>query len=311
MIEVTVVGAGHYARNIIARKYAALPQCRLRSVLTPRTTLTDLANTPLGNVPLVRSVAEWTAQFGAPSPDDLFDLCVHVDSMLPILRRLLDIGASKFVLPKPIATTAEDLNALERLVETSGAWVTVASQWHFSEVTRSLRSAMLALGSLANVTAVFSQNFTPHQLAHYTPATALLPHMLQILHTAELWTPHPNDSISVGRAPHHWRIEINAASGTCIDLETDLRHACQTRRFAVGAEHESNVVVADFLGVFREGEAVRFPSLNEGERTREIREDNIGVMADAVVTAAGTGASCLTLEDYRPVADMLLRIIHA
>lgn len=310
-MNVTVVGAGHYARNIVGPKYAARPQCRLRAVISPRMGLAELANTSLGNLPLVRSPAEWKTRFGVPSSDDLFDLCVHVDSILPSVEQLLDIGASKFVLPKPIATRADDLHTLERLVATSGVWATVASQWHYSEVTRSLRTAAHAAGSLTTVSAVFSQNFTQHQLMRYSPATALLPHMLQILHTAQLWIPQPTDSMTVCREAFNWRIHIGTGSGVTITLETDLRQRCQTRRFVVAANDHQCPVEADFLGVFRDGEAIRFPSLSRGKATQEIREDNVDVMLDAIVTAASAGSPCLSLETYRPVADMLLQIVNA
>lgn len=308
MIRVTIVGAGHYARSIVARKYAECPDCSLVGVISPRAPAERLHGTPLAGLPLVRTAGEWLSLHGPPGEGDVFDLCVHPDAILPAMRPLVGIGAVAFVLPKPPATTRAELDAILGFVRSGGLRVAVASQWHFSRVTAALRNAVAGLAAPLRVDANFSQSFSPEQLRFYTPYTALLPHMLQILHTAGLWQPRAADHISRHDSPTQLLAEISTAGPAAhIALMTNLVAPERTRRFTV-TDAAGRRVDADFLGVFHDGVAAKYPAVEIDGHREEIVEDNIAVMVRQEIAGFLDGASYLDLDGYLPVNEMLLTL---
>lgn len=308
MIRVTIVGAGQYARSIISRKYAESPRCSLRSVISPRAISGSLCGTPLAGLPLSLSVAEWHSQHGSPADHDLFDLCVHPDVLLPVLRQLIEIGARLFVLPKPLAISQLCLDTIIDLLRDSEARVAVASQWHYSQVTAAVRQAAVQMVRPLRIEMNFSQRFEPSQLEHYTPHTALLPHMLQILHTAALWFPDVKDSIVCCESTTHFRAEITAAhSGAVIRLNTDI-DAADRRRVVTVSDSDGHLIDADFLGIFREGVPVKYPAVVIDGHREDITEDNIALMVRHEIAGFLDAAPYLDLDGYLPVNSMLITL---
>lgn len=306
MIRVTIVGAGHYARSIVARKYAECPRCSLRSVISPRAMPAALLETPLAGLPLARGAAEWREQHGEPDVHDLFDLCVHPAVLLPALRSLVEIGARLFVLPKPLATTQAGLDAIRAVLRDCGARVAVASQWHYSQVTAAVREATAQLARPLRIEMDFSQRFEPSQLERYTPRTALLPHMLQILHTAGLWCPDEKDWIVRHGSPTHFRAEITTTRcGSKILLNTDI-DSVDRRRVVTVMDTTGHRIEADFLGVFHNGVPAKYPAVVIDGHREDITEDNIAVMVRHEIAGFLDAAPYLDLDGYLPVNDMLL-----
>jgi hypothetical protein len=306
VIRVTIVGAGHYARSIVASKYVECPRSTLRSVISPRSTPAALRKTPLAGLPLARDAAEWRAKHGAPGDHDLFDLCVHPAVLLPALRSLVEIGAQLFVLPKPLATTRVGLDAITVLLRDSGARAAVASQWYYSQITATVRQATAQLARPFRIEMDFSQRFKASQLEHYTPHTALLPHMLQILHTAGLWRPDAKDSIERRESQTHFRAEITASyCGTKILLNTDI-DVDERRRMVTVTDTAGHRIEADFLGVFNTGVPSRYPAVAIDGCREEIAEDNIAVMVRREIAGFLDKAPYLAITGYLPVNDMLL-----
>ena len=309
MIRVTIVGAGHYARSIVARKYAESPRCSLRSVISPRVSADRLLGTHLMGLPLARTATEWRALHGTPDDHDLFDLCVHPDAVLPAMRPLVDAGARSFVLPKPLATTRAGLDAVVAFVRGAGVRVAVASQWHYSQVTAAVRAAVARLERPFRIEMDFSQRFDPAQLEKYTPYTALLPHMLQILHTTGLWQPAGVDAIVREESSTRVAIGINdfASRHAGIRLHTDIA-ADVRRRVVTVSDSTGRRVHADFLGVFRDGVAEKYPAVEIDGHREEIMEDNIAVMIRHEIAGFLDGAPHLDLDGYLPVNDMLVAV---
>ena len=306
MIRVTIVGAGHYARSIVSKKYTECPRCSLRSVISPRAMPAALLETPLAGLPLSRDAAEWRAQHGEPAVHDLFDLCVHPAALLPALRPLVEIGARSFVLPKPLATTHAGLDAIRAVLRDCGARAAVASQWHYSQVTAAVREATAQLARPLRIEMDFSQRFEPSQLDRYTPHTALLPHMLQIVHTAGLWRPAQKDSIVRRESPTHFGAEITATScGSEILLNTDIGSA-ERRRVVTVIDTAGHRIEADFLGVFRDSVPAKYPAVVIDGRREDIAEDNIAVMVRHEIAGFLDAAPYLDLDGYLPVNEVLL-----
>lgn len=309
MIRVTIVGAGHYARSIVTRKYVECPNCSLQGVISPRTCSERLAGTPLEGLPFVRTAAEWRELHGPPTEHDLFDLCIHPHAILPAMQPLVEIGAHAFVLPKPLATTAAGLGEIVRFVRDSGLRVAVASQWHYSMVTAKLREAVGSLTEPLCVEADFSQRFSSDQLRHYTPYTALLPHMAQILHSTGLWRHDPGDRI-VKEDETATRLRIRVGSATTrleIRLHTDLQ-AGERRRVITVKDATGRQVTADFLGVFRDGTVEKYPAIETDGCREQILEDNIAVMIRREIAGFLDGAAYLDLDHYLPVNAMLVAL---
>lgn len=308
MIRVTIVGAGHYARSIVSRKYAESAGCTLLGVISPRTSAERLYGTPLHGLPLVRSAAEWRGLHGPPTEHDVFDLCIHPDAILAAMRPLVEIGARTFVLPKPLATTRAGLDELVRFIRGSDLRVAVASQWHYSTVTGKLSKAVGSLVKPLCVEADFSQCFSSDQLRHYTPYTALLPHMLQILHSTGLWRHAPGDRImKVDEAATRLQVRVVARAGGEILLHTDLETGERRRVIAV-EDAAGHRVAADFLGVFRDGIAEKYPAIETDGRREEILEDNIAVMVRQHIACLLDEGPYLDLDRYLPVNDTLVTI---
>lgn len=309
MIRVTIVGAGHYARSIVSRKYAENSDCTLLGAISPRTSAERLCGTPLQGLPVVRTAAEWHALHGHPTEHDVFDLCVHPEVIMPAMSLLVETGARAFVLPKPLATTGAGLDEVVGLVRSSALRVAVASQWHSSTVTAKLSKAVGSLVKPLRIEADFSQHFTADQLRHYTPYTALLPHMLQILYSAGLWRHAQGDRIlKEDEADTRLRIRVlAAATGAEIRLHTNLA-ASERRRLITVADATGRRVAADFLGVFRDGAAEKYPAIETNGRREEIVEDNIAVMVRQHIAGFLRKGPYLDLDGYLPVNEMLVKL---
>jgi predicted dehydrogenase len=308
VIRVTIVGAGHYARSIVSRKYAECPLASLHGVISPRSPTERLLGTPLERLPLSRSAADWLRLNGAPDDRDLFDLCVHPDSILPALRPLVDAGARLFVLPKPLATTRAGLDEVVEFIRRAGLRVAVASQWHYSRVTGTLRETAATLRRPLQVEMDFSQRFDAVQRDHYTPYTALLPHMLQVLHTAGLWRLDESSAIVRHESKTHVRAEISSpAQGVTIALHTDIDAAVRRRSVTI-LDSAGRRVIADFLGVFQDGIAEKYPAVEVDGHRKEIVEDNIAVMVRQEITGFLEGAAYLEIDGYLPVNNSLVAL---
>jgi len=308
LIRVTIVGAGHYGRAIVARKYADCPQASLCGVISPHTPAERLIGTPLEGLPLTRSAVEWLSVHGPPEKRDVFDLCVHPDAILQALQPLVDAGARSFVLPKPIAATRAGLDAVVAFVREARLQIAVASQWHYSRVTETLRQRVATLARPLQVEMAFTQRFDAVQRQHYTPYTALLPHMLQILYTAGIWRLDGASTIVGTDSVTHVRKEILApAQGVSLLLHTDIDAAVRRRQVAV-TDATGCQVIADFMGVFRDGIAQRYPAVVASGHRQEIPEDNIAVMVQRYVAGFLNGAPHLDLDGYLPINDCLIAL---
>lgn len=311
-MRVTLVGSGRYARDIVARNYYAIDPSLLCAVVTPRDTAESLVATPLVGLPVLRSAHQWREHFGCPGADDIFDLCIHPSSLLEVLQALLEQGASRFVLPKPVATTRMALDRVTAIVNASRAVAAVASQWHYSLVTEVFAAAVAPVDQVALVSVNFSQPFTRQQLEHYTPATALLPHMLQVLFAAGLWGDDPQPMVlQSAKGPNRWELTVRTTGGCKIEMVTDLDSTTVSREVRVERESGDRLVTADFLARFERGSLIAAPSVTVAGVRREIRENNIEEMLKRTLAGFRGEGEFLTLDCYRPQADALLALSEA
>lgn len=167
-LAITLVGAGHYARDLILNKYLENKNCFVRCSLSP--------NSKIRGIGSIRSAKDWSKTYGEPSDLDVFDLCIHCRDIPKVLKSLIRIGAKNFILPKPVALTTKDWKTLVGLEKKYELNITVASQWFYSKKIDHLKRT-LKRSEIVKTWFNFSQGYKPNG---YTCSTALLPHMLQI-----------------------------------------------------------------------------------------------------------------------------------
>lgn len=311
-MRVTLVGSGRYARDIVAPNYHALDPGILCAVVTPRDSADALAATPLRGLPVVRTAGEWRTMFGRPTEDDIFDLCVHPHVLPDLVESLVAAGASRLVLPKPVATTHVALARLADALRASRAVAAIASQWHYSEVTERLAAAVAPPAGAAVVSATFSQPFSSEQLTRYSPATALVPHILEILVSTGLWGGEPRPAVlEADKAATCWRLTVRTSAGCRIELLTDLQARGITRQVQVEFADGRPPVTADFTARFEDGRLVAPPSVTVDGQRHEIHENNIRVMVRRTLAGFRGEGDFLTFDRYRPQAEALLGLCEA
>ncbi|MBI4010659.1 MAG: hypothetical protein HY361_05790, partial [Candidatus Aenigmarchaeota archaeon] len=101
LVYVTIVGAGHYGKDLVAPKYKNNKFCKIKAVISPHVKREVLSKSALATVPLYRTVDEWYGNTGSVLPTHVFDLCVHYDALRDLVVKLVKIGARNFVFPKP------------------------------------------------------------------------------------------------------------------------------------------------------------------------------------------------------------------
>ena len=98
MINITIVGAGSYGSKI-AEKYQKFSDVSIKAVVSH----SRPKSAPLSEISLVSSATEWKKKFKIPGENDVFDICVHQNILVDVLKDFVKIGAKNFILPKPIA----------------------------------------------------------------------------------------------------------------------------------------------------------------------------------------------------------------
>jgi len=301
MLNITIVGAGSYGTRI-AGKYAAQTDAVLKAVVSRRKPRDGV----LSVLPFAASAAAWRKQFGRPGAQDVFDLCVHVPILLGILKDFAAIGAKNFILPKPLALTRDDLAQLQALIHKHKLNILVASQWHYAALTREVADFVAKnKAHIARVEVEFSRPMEPAQKTRYTPQSALLPHMLQILHDGGLISARSKPTIVENSDDV---IAVRYAGKIVVSAKSHLAKSPRTERLRVHfADQTKPALIADFAGVqTRSGFTT---SLKVAGKTQKIREDILDAMLTSTLGAfAGKRTRALTFGRYLPVAEQQIRI---
>ena len=312
-LTVTIVGAGRYGKELIAPAYARNPRATLRGVISPTTSPEALAGTALQDVPLFHTVQGWEKAMGKATDADVFDLAVHPHVLPGLVEDLAAIGAKNFIFPKPVAVSEENLGTLRMLKERSALSIVVASQWHYSRLTQRIQE-LIQEGSQKRAIARVRLDWR-QALTGYTPAAALLPHMLQIIYSCGLVS--PTSQLTVRSSSERHLDIVLSSDGMLIELFTDIQTSERKRTLEVFVEgNETPILAADFLAVFKDGVAINPPSLFYEGRKEEFSEDILGKMTDAVIQAFLDNSlekdpSILTFDRYLPINELLLRILKA
>lgn len=297
---------GHYGRNLIAPVYVLLPQVRVKAIVSQHATSETLEKTLLVGVPIVRSFKEWLRIFGEPTSEDIFDLCVHHQELPDLLKGLSEIGGKCCILPKPVAVTQKNWNAISRINKKYEMRCAVASQWYYSRLTKTLAISYKKLTQKTqanNIAMEFSQAFTDAQLTHYSPTSGFLPHMLQILSSIGI----PLAALGERRITYkNLRYEISYAKPTPIHLVTNMGSKTlgapqKVRRVRIFTAENLPVIDADFYAQCNNGQAIE-----ENILLTMTKKILAGLAEEILPFAENHGV--LSLENYWPIARELIAL---
>lgn len=284
MIDITIVGAGVHGTRM-AGKYKKSKAARLRAVVSTRQPATEV----WAGVPFFVSAKAWGKHFGKPGKKDVFDMNVHQDVLLPLIKEFVSIGAKNFILPKPVALRRADLTVLNVLAKRDKLNILIASQWHYSSlvsnVARFIRENKKNI-SLVDIT--FSAPVSPER--HSNAGSAFLPHMVQILTDASLIDAA---SIPLIEDISEKEIKFHYMGDIPVHVESDLTVPKRTLLLKVYLKGKNKpALVADFA-------------------TEHPREDVLEKMIAQTVRHFEKPTrvrAALTLSAYQPVAEQLIHI---
>ena len=304
MINITVVGAGVQGIRI-ADKYRTFPNVHLRAVVSPH----KPASETLRTIPFFTSARAWKKALGRPAADDVFDLCVHHDTLLRILTECIRIDVRNFILPKPIALTQKELDRIEKLAARHKLKIIVASQWHYAELVSHITEfAQKNKKNLSFVEIVFSRPIDPVRRGKYTAQTMFLPHLLHIAAEIRVITSRSRPQVDVHTRE---KISVRYIGTPEVRLETDLMAIQRTEALYIYLKGQKKpALVANFAGT-RDANGF-YTSLTVGGKKRRIYEDVVEAMLTQALPyfSGGQPKNVLTFERYRPIAQALLAVVQ-
>lgn len=284
MIDITIVGAGVHGTRM-ADKYKKFKTVRLRAVVSTRQPTAEA----WAEVPFFVSAKEWGKHFGKPGKKDVFDMNVHQDILLPLIKEFVKIGAKNFILPKPIAFRHAELVALSGVAKRHTLNILVASQWHYSSLVGDIaRFVRKNRGNISRATITFSAPVGPERRSNAW--RAFLPHIMQILTDVSLV-----DTASTPLVEHisEEKIKFHYAGDISMHAESDLTVPERVQLLRIYLKDKSKpALVADFA-------------------TEHLREDVLEKMITHIVRHFEKPArvrAALTLSAYQPVAEQFVRL---
>ena len=307
MTEITVVGAGVYGSRI-AEKYRKFDAARIKAVVSRHAPKAE----PFKNVPFCASATSWKEHFGVPNKNDVFDLCVHPDVLVAVFEEFIKIGAKNFVLPKPIALNRKDLSKIRQLASRNKLNLLVASQWYYSTLVGEVYDFIKKYKKeISSVSITFSRSFELARKDSYTPVTAFLPHILQILFSTKLINER---SKSVIENFSDKKLKIRYDGKIKIKVESDLsvNEKVETMKiFLKGGKKPA--LTANFSGVFEKGGFVEYPSVTIFGKKRQVKEDLLENMIKNFLDYFGGNVAdkkSLTFKEYFPIAKEEVHVIE-
>jgi hypothetical protein len=307
--SISIIGAGAYGSRI-AQKYTHFPDVTLKAVVSRH----KPEQASFKNVPFVTSAAEWKKKFKSPEKNDIFDLCIHQNILTKIMEEFIKIGARNFILPKPITLSRTELDHIKKLSVKHALNITVASQWHYSGIITEI-SRFIKKNSthISRIDITFSRSFDEKRLEVYTPHTAFVPHIVQILHTLGLITAETG---TIVENMSDTKLRIKYIGAYNIHAESDIRASQRDESFKIYLKGKSKPsLVADFAGVLGKDDFTVYPSVQVDDNKAEVREDVLQKMLarqlsyfNGVVVSPRSSVPVMTLEKYLPVAEGIIKV---
>ncbi|MBL8025241.1 MAG: hypothetical protein JNL74_02460 [Fibrobacteres bacterium] len=316
-LEVLIVGAGHYARNLISPKYRKNPGIHICGVVSSSATDKSLETTSLSGVTIYKTIEDFILYNGRSSIAGIIaDLCLHQTELNSYVEKMVEAGFRNFILPKPIASTEDELHKFSTLRDQYGLKISVASQWFYSEIVRELHRLIGCHDGKVTAELNFEQCFSAAQREKYITTNALLPHMLQIIHTTNICNlSKEHETVILDQCEDYLKIKIrpdNSSFADSVILYTDLTSQNKRRELTVYSEESraSQLLSADFLGHF-DDDGNEIHRIYHAGKGNDIIEDNLLAMTEEHVRFwqdDNYTGSFLSFERYLPVAKEQIRI---
>lgn len=195
-LNVTLVGAGHYARDLIYPKYMASDKWNVKATISPHSSIPG--------VPAFKNIWEWNrANSESEIYQDVFDLCVFPEQIIYYIMMCKTYGIKRVIIPKPIAETYNDLAVLIDMAR--GIDVVVASQWAFD------KDLISRIKLSKDICFLFRQQFESRK---QNIKNAFLPHVAQLIHSADAY----NVPRIISCFEEHGKTRKVSIDGECVDL---------------------------------------------------------------------------------------------
>lgn len=305
MTNITIVGAGVHGGRM-ADRYMAFEGVSLRAVISPHRP----ASESLRTVPFFVSAAAWKEEFGRPTAEDVFDLCVHQKVLLRVLTECARIGVKNFILPKFIALTQKELDCIDSLAARHGLSIVIASQWHYARILNEIQKFVkIHRKSISAVEIVCSRSMDAARRASYTAINTFLPHMVQMALTLGVLKSAMKPYIDVSTRE---KIALRYDGTPQVRLETYINASKNVEVIRIYLKGRKRPALVANLSGIRNSKGFYTSLAIRGEK-RRIYEDILEAMLRQVLPYFGGDkkARVLTLSRYRETARALFKIIAA
>lgn len=343
-MRVLLIGAGRYGNNLVGRKYASGQLgVRLAGVIDPKIDeIKKGANYYMGGIPTYHSLREVPKKL---LKDTVADVALLPQIVPKVFEELSNVGIKKLILPKPVTTNFEEYKKICSLAEEHNMQALVASNWHYSNITKELKSLVKEVSAknrrtstdttftrtlktsgydINKVTVEYSKQ---NEVLDIDPPLQELPHALQILHSSELVKDFDSTHTVLNKnlqSNSRVNLSITNADGIKegININSDLQSGTKLknkreRKVEIYFDNngDNSKITADYDAVFdMSGVCEKYPEITyeytEGKQPQKfsykIEEDNINKMYDEMFkTFSDRSNTSLTLDGYKPIAEYL------
>ncbi len=141
-MRVLLIGAGRYGNSLVGRKYVnGELGAKLVGVVDPK--IEEIKKSDdycLHGVPTYKTIDEVSKSC---IEDCVSDIALIPQIVPDTFMKLVNSGAKKVILPKPVSTNSKDFQEMLNVTESKKVDALVASNWHYSNITK-MTKALLA-----------------------------------------------------------------------------------------------------------------------------------------------------------------------
>ena len=293
-MRVLLIGAGRYGNDIIGRKYASGKYgVKLVGVVDPKIEqIREKVNFSLHGVPAYKTIDD--------VPQKLVRNCYSDVALIPqvvpeVYGKLVDKGARKIILPKPVVMTKKEFTEIENITKQNNVLALIASNWHYSKISAILKSLINKITNGGSVNFEGQEGFEilfkkiasgykidkveieyskKDEVLTIDPPMQELPHALQIVYSTGMSDLDKIKAVLEKNLQSKSRVNVSLQNSSNItqdisinsDLhKTDLGDKRRERlvKIYLSKNDEHAVIIADYDALFNEkGKCEKYPSIS-------------------------------------------------
>lgn len=323
-MRVLLIGAGNYGNLKVGRKYAlGVFGVKLSGVVDPKIDeIKNGVNYCMQGIPTYHSLEVIPRKL---LQDVIADVALIPQIVPKVFGQIANLGIKKVILPKPVAVNYDDYKMICSIAEENNMQALVASNWHYSDITKNLRSLVkrVTTGNFGtpadkqitrnlenvgyDIDRISVEYSKKDEKLDIDPPLQELPHALQILLSAELVkklksvrTVLPKHLQSRSRVNLSMTNVEGVRNGIIVnsDLKSGdkLLGQNRVRKVVINLDQygQKGKIIADYDAVFdAEGRCKKYPEIiyefQDGETVQQvsyvIKEDNINKMYEEIFKA--------------------------